>query len=218
MSVRVLSKVWEFFPEGGCELLTLLALADWSDDEGLSFPSIASLAKKTRLSSSQARRNVHALINSGYVNVVGNKYGGGSGSSRRYKIVLSLLAPSMHASPSVVARGGVNAQHDSHLCTITTSPHASLTIIEPSLSKAGFELPDWVPKTEWSAFVDHRKKLKKELTPYSMNLAVKQLQKIVDEGHKPEDVINESILRGWRSFYAPKNIETNASNIMDGVL
>ncbi len=46
MAVRVMSIVWESYPGGGSELLALLALADWSDDEGRCFPAIASIAKK----------------------------------------------------------------------------------------------------------------------------------------------------------------------------
>ena len=34
MSIRVMSAVWDGYPGGGTELLALLALADWSDDNG----------------------------------------------------------------------------------------------------------------------------------------------------------------------------------------
>lgn len=215
MSVRVLSKVWEYFPNGGSELLSMLALADWSDDEGFSFPSIASIAKKTRLSASQARRIVHDLIDSGFVQVVGNKNGGAKGSSRRYKINLTLLTASADASPTVDARASADARDDWHGCAQTTSADASLTVIEPSLTIKGFDLPDWLPFNEWSAFIDHRKKLKKPLTPYAMDLAIKKLKKIVDTGHKADDIINESILKGWQSFFVPKDNDVSKNGIPD---
>lgn len=48
MSVRIMSLVWENFPAGGSDLLTLLALADWSNDQGGSLhPSIKVVGKKT---------------------------------------------------------------------------------------------------------------------------------------------------------------------------
>ena len=56
MSVRVMSLVWDGYPGGGSELLALLALADWSDDDGRCYPSMASIGRKTRLSEKQARR------------------------------------------------------------------------------------------------------------------------------------------------------------------
>lgn len=218
MSVRVLSKVWEFYPAGGSELLTLLALADWSDDEGFSYPSIASMAKKTRLSSSQARRNLHFLINNNYVHVIGNKNGGAKGSTRLYKINLMYLTTGSSATPALEARASTDVRDDLHRYTVTTSNHASQTVIEPSITTKGFVLPDWVPVIEWNAFVDHRKKLKKPLTEYSMKLAIIKLKEIIDTGHKADDIINETILRGWQSFFAPKGNESHNSDVMDGVL
>lgn len=218
MSVKVLSKVWEYYPNGGSSLLVILALADWSDDNGLSFPSIAAVAKKTRLSDSQARRIVHHLINHGYVQVVGNKNGGAKGSSRRYKINIQLLTASTNDTPSADARASTDARDDWHGCAETASAHASLTVIEPSLTINKFELPDWIPIQAWNAYLEHRKKLKKPLTDYSMNLAVQKLQKIVDAGHKPTDVINETVLKGWLTFYAPKNSVSEISDMMQGVI
>lgn len=107
MSVRVLSLVWDNYPGGGSELLALLALADWSDDEGRCWPSIPSVARKVRLSPDQARRVVHRLIESDYLSVTAGKTGGGS--SRRYQIRLDRLTPCADATPSGGARGSADA-------------------------------------------------------------------------------------------------------------
>ena len=48
MSISVMSAAWKNFPGGGPELLTLLALADWADDEGYCYPSMRRIAHKTR--------------------------------------------------------------------------------------------------------------------------------------------------------------------------
>lgn len=82
-----------------------------------------------------------------------------------------------------------------------------------------FILPDWVPQNEWKEFVDHRKLIKKPLSIHAMKLAIIELKKIVDAGHMPDVVINETILNGWNSFYPTKN-KTNSSNndLMVGVL
>ena len=34
MSIRVMTIVWEHYPEGGSKLITMLAMADWGDDTG----------------------------------------------------------------------------------------------------------------------------------------------------------------------------------------
>jgi len=96
VSVKVLSVVWDSFPGGGSELLTLLAMADWSDDDGRCWPSIAALAKKVRLERRQAQRAVHRLIDAGFVNITGNETGGAPGSTRQYRIVLSRLTGVSH--------------------------------------------------------------------------------------------------------------------------
>lgn len=101
MSVRVLAQVWDGYPGGGSELLTLLALADWSDDDGHCYPSIRKIAEKVRLKERQAQRVVHTLIAGGFVLVTGNELGGAPGSSRRYRLNLSRLTGVAHDTLTV---------------------------------------------------------------------------------------------------------------------
>lgn len=75
MSLRIISAVWEGYPGGGSALLALLALADWSDDKGRCWPSMAAIAKKTRLSRSQSQRVIHRLIASGFIALTGSETG-----------------------------------------------------------------------------------------------------------------------------------------------
>lgn len=59
MSIEVMTLIWKHYPEGGSELLLALALADWADDQGGHiFPSVATMAAKTR----QSDRNVQYLL------------------------------------------------------------------------------------------------------------------------------------------------------------
>ena len=59
MSVKVMSYIWEYSRQKGTPLLTLLALADWAHDDGTqAYPSIATLAKKTRMTT----RNVQLVL------------------------------------------------------------------------------------------------------------------------------------------------------------
>lgn len=148
MSIKVMSMVWENYPEGGSELLALLALADWSNDAGACFPSIAAIAKKTRLSRSQAQRVVHGLIDAKFVSVLENGMGGAPGMTRRYRINLEKLTGSagatgcmgatptgrMGATGSAGATGRMGAEDGSHGCGETGRIGATLTVIEPSLT------------------------------------------------------------------------------------
>ena len=115
-------------------MLALLALADWSDDEGRCWPSIAAISGKIRLSRSQSQRVVHGLIDEGFVKVIGNNDGGARGASRKYQINLDRLRGSAHATGSMGATGSAHAQEGSHPCAIRGSAHATQTVIEPSLT------------------------------------------------------------------------------------
>jgi hypothetical protein len=92
MSLRVMSSVWEHFPKGGSDLLVMLALADWGDDEGgRIYPSMNAIAKKIRCDRRQAQRIVHKLIDTGYLLSEGNDNGGNRGDTRHYRINLERL-------------------------------------------------------------------------------------------------------------------------------
>lgn len=134
MSIKIMSQVWECYPGGGSELLAMLALADWSDDNGKCYPAISSIAKKTRLSRSQAQRVVHQLIDGGFLVVTANALGGSPAQTRHYRIVLERLTGSTHATGSIDATGRTHAQEGSHPCANRGSTHATQTVIEPSIT------------------------------------------------------------------------------------
>ena len=133
MSVRIISAVWDGFPGGGSELLALLALADWADDEGRCFPSISAISRKVRLKERQAQRIVHKLIDDGFIRVTGNQFGGAPGSSRQYRIVLDKLTGVAHDTP--MRETGVMEDADGcHGRRETGVTHDTLTVIEPSIT------------------------------------------------------------------------------------
>lgn len=49
MSVRTMAKVWELSANRGNDLLMLLAIADFADDDGNAYPSVQTLAHKCRM-------------------------------------------------------------------------------------------------------------------------------------------------------------------------
>lgn len=79
MSIKAMTEVWENSKTKGNELLLMLALADYANEDGVCFPGMATLAKKTRQSSRTVIRMVDKLTNGGEVatlrrRVKGNKY------------------------------------------------------------------------------------------------------------------------------------------------
>lgn len=64
------------------------------------------------------------------------------------------------------------------------------------------DLPDWVPKEEWRGFVEMRKKTKYPLnTERAINLNIATLLKLKNEGHDPVDVLNQSVMNGYRGLF-----------------
>lgn len=166
MSIRVMAMVWDSAPVAGSDLLALLALADWSDDSGRSFPSVAAVAKKVRLSRSQTQRVLHSLIECGLLAVEGNQNGGHPGASRRYRIAMERLTGRASATGSAGATGVVDAQDGSHPCAETGSADATLYVIEPSVnrqrdvarsSKGSRLSADWVLPDDWKAWVQQER-------------------------------------------------------------
>lgn len=90
MSIKVMNAVWANADCSGSELLILLALADFSDDNGENiYPSMQTLARKSRMSDKQARRVVQNLVKLKLIEIV--EAGGwqrGRNRSNSYRILL----------------------------------------------------------------------------------------------------------------------------------
>lgn len=86
MSIRMMNDVWKYAPAKGSELLLLLAIADFADDDGRNaWPSMSTLAKKTRLSERAVRYIIKELEERGLLEV---KYNAGRKNTNRYVIIL----------------------------------------------------------------------------------------------------------------------------------
>lgn len=66
-------------------------------------------------------------------------------------------------------------------------------------------LPSWIPQETWDAFVEMRKKtLKKPPTDFALNLILRELFKLRDQGHDPLACLEQSIVQGWADVYPLK--------------
>lgn len=132
MSVRTMAKVWEYSQHGGTELLALLALADFADDDGNSFPSVGTLARKCRLQPRRMNYILASLEESGEVEIRKNK---GRLGTNLYKI--RLLSQGVHSNAGVQSSAGVQSDAGRGCTPVreplhSSAPKPSLTIKEPS--------------------------------------------------------------------------------------
>lgn len=100
MAVKVMHWVWEHAADvQGNDLLVLLALADWANDDGICWPSVPRLALKARVSVRTAQYTIRRLVARGYVTL---EPGGGRRHPNRYTVQMPHpSAPQTPQSPHV---------------------------------------------------------------------------------------------------------------------
>jgi len=87
MSVKVMARVWEHSQASGGELLVMLALADFANDDGECWPSVPVLAQKARLTDREVRYLLPKLESAG--ELCYTKSNGGRNRRNWYVITVS---------------------------------------------------------------------------------------------------------------------------------
>lgn len=141
MSIKVMSLVWEKFPEGGSDMLVMLAMADWCNDEGLSLhPSNNAVARKCRISKRQAQRIIDSLVGDGWLSVIGNSKGGAPGDTKQYRLHVEKLRETDDIGVTGVT--GVTGDKNTHRRVTSSAEtgdtHVTQTTIEPSIEPSVF--------------------------------------------------------------------------------
>lgn len=87
MSIRLMTAVFDRYPNGGGEMLLALSLADFADDDGSRvFPSIKQLAEKTRQSERTVQYQLRRMEDMGWLILINN---GNGGRNQRREYVIS---------------------------------------------------------------------------------------------------------------------------------
>ncbi|VWC78653.1 gp60 [Burkholderia aenigmatica] len=112
MSVKVMTAVFERYPEGGGEMILALALADHSHDDGTHiYPSVETLAGKTRQSPRAVQYQLRRMEQAGWLILVGEAKGG-RGKSREYRINPDWINGAEIAPHSAGSKGAKNAPNE----------------------------------------------------------------------------------------------------------
>ncbi len=107
MSIEVMSALWARSTRQGSELLVLLALADWADDDGRCWPSVRSIARKARLSERGVQKILARLVDDGDVKVARNR---GPHGTNRYVVIVppNRVHPPEPGSPPQTGQADTN--------------------------------------------------------------------------------------------------------------
>ena len=135
-----MAAVWQGSRHSGSELLMLLAIADFSDDQGRAFPSISRLAVKCRTKPRYAMRLLASLLASGELEVrKGKGMQGPGGTTNLYRIALNRLAPqavtpgALVTQSALVTQGAAGSEPEDRKVVSLGSHEPSLNHQEPSI-------------------------------------------------------------------------------------
>lgn len=137
MSVRWIGHVWSSSPYEGKRLLLHLALADFANDEGECWPSVRTLARKSRSSRQWVLAGLRDMVGDGLLEVM--ERGGGRGNSSRYR----LLTPE-GSTDLPITNGSSGSRNGSSGSTQSvksvTSPTTYRTVSDPSITADQFNV------------------------------------------------------------------------------
>lgn len=71
-------------------------------------------------------------------------------------------------------------------------------------AQAPFLLPEWIPQTQWQAWIESRTKARKTPTAFAKRLAVSKLDQLREQGHHPAAVLAQSAFNGWSGLFPIK--------------
>lgn len=222
MSLAALTAIWKDPPCGRGELLCLLAIADNADDNGYAWPSIETIAHKSKMSERGARKCIAKLSDAGLLVV---KIGGGRGKSNSYQIttngmggVTGYTNPEQNTLNNVHPLNSINPerrdinpeQNDTKPGTPVppNSQEPSLEQSVPPLSPIDV-LCEVVRRETAEDFASHRKSLKKPLTVEAAKRLVRKVTGHLD----PDAIFDESIANGWQGVFPERsNLKSQTTN------
>ena len=227
MSIRIMSQVWNMEIDDSTTKLTLMALADFSDDEGYCYPSYEVLAKKISKSKRTAIRAVEKLTELGFLQKEKRELKDGTSSANLYKIlsendrvtqthprvtnekerVTSMTLPSdTDDTPRVTSMTPCSDKGVTPI-NITTNRTVSRTIKEPSINPLppkDISLPDFIDLNLWQKYLAYKKERREKLSTEGIEMKFSEWAKWASEGIDVNECIREAMRNEWQGVFKPK--------------
>jgi len=199
MSIKLMTAVWDREDLSSTQKLVLLSLADWANDEGLCWPSIERVAKKSSLKKRAVQLAIRSLEEMQFIRreeVIGK--------GNRYWIHI----PVQQMHPCIKDTPPVHEMHETHA---PDAPNTSKTH-QLTTKYIRRELPDCIPADAWNGWVEMRKQRKKPLTDRAYNQAIEKLVAFMAKGQNITEVLDRSTMNGWTDLYEIKESKNGAAN------
>jgi hypothetical protein len=200
LSIKIMSHVWASGPENSTEVLVLLALADFCNDDGECWPSMATIARKTRMSERGVQKVCARLCEGGWLTI--------SHNSGRKGCNLFVINPRTTFTPEPRSPRTTFAKPPNpvHPTPEPGSPEPSRTIKEPSEGNTSREieaaLSRFASPDAARSFIAYRRKIRKALTITAARRIATQLEKVLNGQGDPDDALGMAEEKGWQSVQA----------------
>jgi len=199
MSIKIMSMIWDDGPAKQSERFVLLALADYANDQGECWPSIAGIARKTCLTERGVQKILRRLSDDGWLLI---EVGTGRKNCNIYTVKTpNDVHPEQSSPPNLSAETpNLSAENPEQ-----GSPEPSLTINKPSVSRGDIvhqHLIAWAGGSAVRSFIEYRRKMRKPLTETAAMRQAEQLKKIFQAGGDTDDALGMAEEKGWRSVQA----------------
>jgi hypothetical protein len=205
-----MAAVWQNSQHAGTNLLMLLALADFSDDHGNSYPAVETLAGKCRIKPRNARYVLNELRASGELEIRPNE---GPKGVNRYRIKLEAPKGMQHGAPlHSVAPLHQSAATPALQCTKPLHPSAakpSMNHQEPKKTRAraapraSVDMAALLPGVDPKVLADWQEvRRSKRATVFSETAADQVRKQAEAAGLTLQQAIEICCARNWVSFRA----------------
>lgn len=218
MSVHYLSACWKLEGLTSTQKFVLISLADQANDDGVCWPSMSGIAKRTCLSDKAVRQAIKQLEANGVLSIERKKHDiRDQWVSNRYYLTPENFnqvptdgeyLPTVSTNPDSV---GTNPRLVGCLPTVGRVPtdvpiNRNRTVNEPPKKQStAFSVADvllifpGLNQQVAEDFIKHRKSKKAALTKTACEAIAREIQK---SGWTPDEALRETMARGWQSFKA----------------
>lgn len=188
MSISLMAEAWNLDIPSGRKLV-LLSLCDNANEQGMCYPSIATIAKKCSMGERTVQQHITDLEKVGLV----------ERNERTGRSTVYIVNPRRFCTPADSAPPQKTAKPPQILHP-TPADSAPITIKEPKEpSDKAIPRPEGVSVDVWSDFVKMRNKQRAPVTKVALDGIKREAAKA---GWKLDDVLRECCERSWRGFKA----------------
>jgi len=80
-------------------------------------------------------------------------------------------------------------------------------------------IPPWINQETWGAFLEVRKTIKAPVTAHAADLIFKKLARLKEQGHDPNEVLNQSIENSYRGVFPLKDnpVQTRGKTVAEAL-